>query len=181
MRRLYPPGKKIYLLRDGRDALISYYFYHQAFMETPTNKTAARVGRWQQDRTAVSGNDVRFDPSDYAVFLQKHARDWAQHTREWLAQPDVLPVRYEALKGDFGAELRRIVDYLALPAVRTVSEVCEEYVEHTRGLLRGDNRSFHRKGIVGDWQNHADERICGVLESEIGETLAALGYTNAPR
>ena len=93
-----------------------------------------------------------------------------------MAQSDGLAVRYEVLKSDFEGELARIADYLALPTVRTVAEVREEYVEHTRGLLQGDNRSFHRKGIVGDWQNYADERIRRTLEAEIGETLAAFGY-----
>ncbi len=173
---LYPAGKAIYLLRDGRDALLSYYFYQQAFMVNPGNKTVFPTGRRQQDLGAVSDNEVRFDADRYVAFLQTHARDWVRHAQTWPSVPGVLLVRYEALQQNFEPELTRIVDYLALPAVHPVPEVREEYVEHARGLLTGDNRAFHRKGIVGDWKNHLDERICQALKEELSETLVQLGY-----
>lgn len=179
VRALYPDGKKIHLLRDGRDALLSYYFFRQAFVSNPCNKTVYAVGRRGQDLAAVSGNHVGFDPEDYVAFLRLHAPDWARHARGWLAAPDVLTIRYEALQVDFERELTRISDELDLPTVCTVREVREEYVEHTRTLLQGDNHAFHRKGIVGDWKNYCNETIQGVLEAEIGETLRAAGYDTA--
>ena len=178
-RSLYPAGKAMYLLRDGRDALLSYYFYQQAFMVNPGNKTVFPTGRRQQDLGAVSGNEVRFDADSYAAFLRTHGRDWVRHVQGWPAVPGVLLVRYESLQQSFESELARIVEYLALPAVRTVAEVREEYVEHTRGLLTGDNRAFHRKGVVGDWKNHLDERIRQALKDELGETLVQLGYESS--
>lgn len=173
---LYPEGKKIYLLRDGRDVLISYYFYQQAFITNPQNKTVFATGRQKQDLGAVSGNAVAFEPEKYAEFLKTHASEWVRHVRTWPLVPGILTVRYETLKQDFEHELTRIASYLALPPVHSLSEVREEYVEHSRSLLTGDNRAFHRKGIVGDWKNYCDESIRGVLKAELGETLVLLGY-----
>ena len=176
VRALYPEGKKIYLLRDGRDVLISYYFYHQAFIANPRNKTVFPTGRRKQDLGAVSGNAVTFEPEKYAEFLQAHASEWARHVRDWLLVPGILTVRFETLKQDFERELSRIAGYLALPPTHGVREVWEEYVEHSRSLLTGDNRAFHRKGIVGDWRNYCDESIREILKAELGETLILLGY-----
>lgn len=176
VRALYPEGKKISLLRDGRDALLSYYFFHQAFVANPTNKTVTPAGRRQQDLAALSGNDVRFDAADYAAFLRVHGPQWAEYTRGWAGATDALTVRYETLQADFEGELTRIVDTLDLPTVCTVREVREEYVEHARTLLQGDNRSFHRKGIVGDWKNYYDPSVRAVLHETIGDTLREVGY-----
>ena len=173
---LYPDAKRIYLLRDGRDALISYYFFQKVFVKNPKNKTVLAVGRRQQDRSAVASNDARFDPEEYAEFLRHHARAWAQHAQTWLTVPGIFALHYEALKEDFVREITRVIDYVALPPLCTLDELREEYVEHTKSLLNGDNRAFHRKGIVGDWKNYCDERIRAILKAEIGETLLALGY-----
>ncbi len=98
------------------------------------------------------------------------------HVQSWLPAPGVLVLRYEALQADFEGALRRLVDFLSLPTLRSLAEVQEEYVDQTRNLLTGDNRAFHRKGIVGDWKNYCDDEVREVLKNELGETLIELGY-----
>ena len=173
---IYPAAKRIYLLRDGRDALISYYFFEKALMKSPEKKTVLAVGRQRQDRSAITSNDVRFDPEEYVAFLRQHGRAWAQHAQSWMAVPGIFALRYEALKEDFEREITRIASFVDLPPLCTMQELREEYVEHAKSLLRGDNRAFHRKGVVGDWRNYCDGNIREILKSEIGDTLIALNY-----
>lgn len=173
---IYPAGKKMYLLRDGRDALLSYYFFQRAFVMNPTNKTVFPVGSEGQDLSAVSGNDVRFHPAEYAGFLRSHAPAWAKHARTWTVAPGVLQLRYETLLGDFEGELARIAAFVDLPHVRSVREVRQEYVENARKLFTGDNHCVHRKGAAGDWRNYAGDGIHAILKEELGDALIALGY-----
>jgi hypothetical protein len=173
---IYPAGKKMYLLRDGRDALLSYYFFQRAFVVNPTNKTIFPVGSQGQDLGAVSGNDVRFDPAGYAGFLRSHAPAWAEHARNWSVAHGVLQLRYETLLSDFQGELARIAAFVDLPHVRSIREVSQEYVENARNLFTGDNHSVHRKGAAGDWRNYAGDGIHAILKEELGDALIALGY-----
>ena len=81
----------IHLVRDGRDAIVSYYHF------------CAAIEGQQPNFTHMISTDEGLFPCK-----------WHEHTAAWLANPDdakLMTLNYEALKEDTLAELRRLCDF----------------------------------------------------------------------
>lgn len=89
----------IFLIRDGRDVVVSYYYY------------CLRNGWWV---------------GDFAGFLEAFLRgrldgygSWQSHVEGWLGEAasgrDHLLVRYEDLHADAAREVRRCAEFLQMP------------------------------------------------------------------
>lgn len=176
----FPKGRVVFLMRDPRDALLSYYFFTQAFVgaKTSVEKTVFAVGPNGRDHGAESRREVKFDPGEYAMFLAGNVQDWLAHTRSWLATPGVFLVRYESLKIEFERELQRWLWAFGLPAAQSMAETRRAYVDDFVELLNGNPRAFHRKGIIGDWRTHAaDSRVRDAIETHLNQgVLEEFGY-----
>jgi hypothetical protein len=156
----------VYLLRDGRDAMVSFYHYLAAY------------------QSKVNLLD-----------LVQTARDipqgkWHAHVNAWLENPykaRMLVIKYEDTKKDAVTELGRLCAFLGLERERDHLEVaareCDFQKMQKKEIAQGDGRSFwpkdklfRRRGVVG---SHKDEMPSEVLEAfmaEAGETLKKCGY-----
>lgn len=85
--------KVIYLVRDGRDAMISYYHFKNRFED------------------GVSLKDmIEFDKGLFPC-------SWRTHVKKWRENPygaDILYVKYEDLLSDTRKEIDRILDFIGL-------------------------------------------------------------------
>ena len=84
----------VYLLRDGRDAMVSYWHYLEGLTGKPLDFLKL-----------VEGGQELFPCK------------WHEHVQQWLANPfnaRMIVVRYEDLKKDTVAELRRIAEFAGL-------------------------------------------------------------------
>lgn len=139
-------GRFVVIVRDPADVLVSYHALYRAYLGY-TGTLDEFVGRF------VDG-DVQYGS------YWTHVRGWQRHA----GQGDVLVVRYEALRADPTAELRRVARFAGLPdddasiaaAVEGASlprmKAMEERFDHATSLLleRGVTpRSFIGKGQVG--------------------------------
>jgi hypothetical protein len=150
----------VYLLRDGRDVMVSYYHF----------LTALR-GRIDF-RRLVQGDGLT-------------PCQWHEHVEKWLANPfaaEMLVIRYEDLQADCVQQLQRFCAFAGLPRdpafLRRVAEqaafskACEK--ERTQGW---DNQSwprdqaFVRRGAVG---SHLDEMPPDVLSAFLQRARPAL-------
>ena len=91
----------------------------------------------------------------------------------------MLEVRYEELHADLERQRRRLYEFFGLDPERAERPSAE--TKTLPGFERENRRSFFRKGVVGDWQNHLDDRAVAIIESEIGDELRAAGYEVALR
>jgi len=173
-QRLYPRRKRLYLYRDPRDTLLSYYFYVKAF-RTKDDVVFERIGS-EGVLTAKTEQTISFNHEEFMEFLLKHASEWAAHVEAWLAADDVLTLRYEELHRDFLDKLATIAAYLDIEPVVGLAEVEKEYVHRFRRFLAGDARQFFRKGIVGDWRNWFSDEHASVAAEAAGDLLVRLGY-----
>lgn len=171
---LYPKKKCIYLHRDGRDALLSYYFYTKAF-GLETEVIFERIGRGRV-LTARTPRPVRFEAEEFANFLLSHTPEWACHVGAWLEADGVFTLSYEELHVDFADRLAGICAYLQTEPVVTVAEVEKEYGREFKQFLTGDPRHFFRKGIIGDWQNYFSPEHARLFAEAAGDLLVTLGY-----
>ena len=164
--------RAIYVVRDGRDVAVSYYFH------------ALR--------------EARFD-GEFSTFLEHflsgsmdHYGPWHDHVRSWLEGPRSRPgalhiVRYEDTLENPARELRRLLSFVGASAPEsTVAEVVDRYrfekmrerELQSRFHARQQRQDilFMRKGEAGDWRNvfsSADEtRFLRVA----GRALARAGY-----
>jgi hypothetical protein len=143
------PGKYIYVARDGRDVLISYFHMYQTWV-----------------------NPGILFPDFFADFLSGKVQYglWFRHVAEWESHredPNVLFLRYEDLVGALPSCVERIARFLAWPiapdAHRRIAERCGiEYMrkyedkfapELSPSVRRSiQSGSFICRGVVGAWR-----------------------------
>lgn len=141
----------IYLVRDGRDALVSYYHFHQKLGRAVTIDKMLDEGEW-------------LFPSY-----------WHEHVEAWLENPydaDIIFVKYEDLKTKPLEVLRRISEFLGIKRDDTFMQKLINGTDIDKMRARVINSGgmanqnwvgkkggdFFRKGIVGDYKNTLNEK-----------------------
>jgi hypothetical protein len=155
----------IYLLRDGRDVMVSYY--HHAC--------------------------VRFGSQDWNHFVGRPPglnAKWHEHVETWLANPydaELLILRYEDLKRDAPTELRRICSFLGRtePDARiqeVVSSAAFEIMQAREKKIGWEDptwpkeKAFVRRGAVGSFRDEMPAPALALFLAESGPILKRLGY-----
>lgn len=157
----------IYLLRDGRDVLVSYYYHFLKFNN-------------------FKGNLSEFISSDV------RKTEWHDHVTSWLFTdphiPNLYILRYENMIYDPLFEIRRLLSFVRL--LRTIDEVNTAIqssafhkmrtLERRKGLGYVDqgNREVHfvRAGQIGQWTKEFCERDKALIKEKYGDTLIRVGY-----
>ncbi|VDP94401.1 unnamed protein product, partial [Echinostoma caproni] len=185
----------IYIVRDPRDTVVSFYHFVRCFAPVgykDTEKVAGFANRFLEDRLLYSPWD------EHVKSYLRPAADWAlQESKEedFTFRPKVLLIRYEALKENPIAVVRKIESFIldtwvagdgknAKPA-RLTNEQMQALVKHCsfsemsknpmtnydwfkqNGLwsCKEQSTSFLRRGIVGDHKS--------ILTNEQAELIAS--------
>ena len=184
VRKRYRKG--IYVLRDGRDVLVSQYFFHARFIpEADHPRMPARVRRIYPG--LVNKADVR---RNFAPFLERQMTkpessrlNWAQHVRSYfeIRNPNVILLRYEDLLTAGAKTLAEAMGRLtgAEPDLERATEALRRFSFQTlAGRSPGDEdrSAFLRKGQAGDWVNHFTREAAEIFDHYCGEMLLTAGY-----
>ena len=161
--------KVIYLMRDGRDVLVSYYMYFK--------KSNVFEG-------------------SFADFLVSNMRgvEWDQHVTSWLynnsSLRNVCVVKYEDLLKTPVLEVERLAAFIGLEcgrdqihkAVHESSFEKMRQVEENTGLGffsgRNDQIPFVRKGESGTWKKVFGEKDKARVKEMYGNVLLRTGYAS---
>jgi hypothetical protein len=157
--------RAIYLVRDPRDVMVSYYYHRQ-------RKTQQQLG---------------LSIDEYVEANDTWPCDWGEHVSGWLDHadsPDVLLLRYEDLKTDTKESFRRIADFCDL---RLTDEELADYIERSSfsnmrqaeaaaGSPEAGDLRFTRKGVVGDWRNELSPESVALIEQRYGTLMRRLDY-----
>lgn len=171
----------VYLARDGRDVMVSYYFYKHDFARQAA-AWASRQGAAQRVLKALGIRRLasRLRNSSFSSFVRRYAPEWAQHARTWLDREPAAIVRYEDLHAD--AE-RALTDLLRALELQVSPQVVHEAVElfsfrRLSGRQQGQEKAgnFFRKGVVGDWEGHFSGADSAYFDRVAGDVLERLGY-----
>jgi len=157
----------VYLLRDGRDAMVSYW-HHQCAME----------------RKEV--DFLEMVQSGKGLFPCK----WHEHVTEWTANPykaRMITIKYEDLLAQPVRELERFCEFSGIEIDRPYIEMIVERASFKKLQKReerlGDatdvwpkDKAFFRRGVAGSHKDEMPEEVLNAFLAEAGETLKKHGY-----
>lgn len=162
--------KVIYIVRDVREVVISYYYHHLRHVEGLQN--------------------LPFDQFfDYFMAGEVWPGLWDSHVQSWLAHRDkpqegFLLLKYEDLKRDPFAEAKKITAFLNLN--RSDSELKEAIEWSSFGNMRAleqkqwgnfnPDNPFVRHGGINTWQSFLTGEQQNEMNRSFGPTLRSLGY-----
>ncbi len=153
LERLFPPAQYVHLIRDGRDAALS-------FLSMPEGVVTRT---WAHPRTAV----------DFACQWRTEVQA-AQALGRRVGPDRYHELRYEALVEDPERELRRICEFASLPfepaMLGYAGEVDVSRKPHQQSLTRPPTPHLR------DWREDMAAEDEGAFEAAAGDLLAELGY-----
>jgi Sulfotransferase domain len=173
-----PRYKKIvYIVRDPRDVLISYYEF----------QLKRRV---ISDEVSLEDFVPRFMESE----IEPKTGSWRDHVVSWTAtrggQKNFLLLRYEDMIADTQKESTKIASFLGLDSrpERIARAVELSSADRMRKLEKEQSRQwketkktrqdkpFVRKAASGGWKSILSERAVAQLESAWGDVMRSAGY-----
>lgn len=162
--------KVVYLLRDPRDVLVSYYYHFKKFYE-------------------FDGTLLDFLRSD----LRKI--QWDEHVNSWIFQSPSLAntcvIRYEHMLRDTFLEFQKIVHFSGLTCmpedIRSAIEKSSfqrlRDLEERKGLGYVEQQNtqirFIREGRSGAWQEHFGPAEKTYVKEKFGNILIRAGYESS--
>lgn len=157
----------VYLVRDGRDAMVSYFHYLEG-----TQKRKIDF--------------LKLITTGAELFPGK----WHEHVEAWMANPhgsEMMIVKYENLISDPLPQLEKFCQFAGLERERSfIEQVIEasdfqslRKKEAAMGMGRPDwpaGKSFFRRGKAGSYRDEMPEEVQRAFEKEAGKSLARFDY-----
>jgi hypothetical protein len=163
--------RAIYLLRDGRDVMVSFYFHHKKFH-------------------AFAGTFLDFLRSDVRT------AEWDEHVASWLFEnpprDGICVVRYEELLTDTFSGIKMMIEFSGLQssdeqlrrAIERSTFDKMKAAEEKKGLgytQTGDATiAFVRKGESGNWREYFGDAEKKIFKERYGEVLIKADYESSP-
>ena len=186
LHHVYPDGRLIFIVRDGRDAAISHRF--QTFIDAPQHLS-------NSDRRIRT--DFEHEPEPYlrgerSVFTEKSIRmaatGWNKNVRETheaaqsLYGDQYIVLRYEDLLQDAWKEMMRLWSFLGVDVMNSElpllleAELNANPDKDWQKKKAGDLIEPLQKGKSGSWQDLFTQRDQDIFREIAGETLITWGY-----
>lgn len=176
----------VYVLRDGRDAMVSLYFYLRRAIPGRDLTAAPRRLR-HRFPGATDLDDIR---TNLPGFIERQCtrptgtrHTWAEHAHSVRAsgRSDVPILRYEDLRRDCTAALGEALTVLLgepadLDRVRESVDRFSFARQSGRQPGKEDATAFVRKGATGEWAEHFTPAAAETFDRYCGDALIELGY-----
>lgn len=186
LRTVLPGAPTFWLLRDGRDVLVSWSFHWLRVKEN-----GVFGGRFKDDidrfKPEFTANPDRFrDPESGLLgndqWVRRTAREWAKYVENDFRMCNELinsgtPVHrivYEDLHANTPQGAERMYRFLGLDPAR--AQPLSRETKTLAGVEKEDLKSATRKGQTGDWRNYFNDRITRIFKEEAGQALVQAGY-----
>ncbi len=151
----------VYILRDGRDAIVSEAWHRKHFYEP---------------RSRLHFNMLEAILADG----ESHFGGWAKNVSRWIQKADLI-LRFEDLVRDPLREVEKLRSIIHLPAPRT--ERMPDFKKQKSGRPKygrvqgsGRNAEFFRKGKSGAWKEEMPKHIENIFWRYHGEIMEHCGY-----
>lgn len=180
-------ARGVYVLRDGRDVMLS--LYHYLAWDVPDGVDPPLRGRQRtwfkglRDKSDVRANLPRFIERQMQVPVASLRLNWGRHFESYLehAGPGLALLRYEdALRDPVGALADALPAFTARPidSNRLATTVSRFSFESQSGRRPGEERreSFLRAGLSRQWTDYFTREAAEVFDHYCGDALVAAGY-----
>jgi uncharacterized membrane protein YkvA (DUF1232 family) len=169
--------KIIYIVRDPRDVVISYYEYQLKRRVIPDDCSLAD-----------------FIPRFMDAEIEPKTGSWRDHVLSWLAtrqgSPNFMLLRYEDMLANTQQEGTKIASFLGVDASteRVARAVALSSADRMRKLEKQQSgqwketkktrqdKPFVRKAASGGWKSTLPERSIAQIESAWGDVMRSVGY-----
>lgn len=189
--------KIVFLVRDGRDVLVS--LYHHQLIWNDKNKLNTKDVLYHRKQTGfedfedIGTNIGKFMDYTYNTKPNKlqhftYMGNWFNFNKAWINamntskyKEHIYLVHYEDLLNDTQGTMEKLLkDFMKLEVnvVKLASIVQRFSFESQSKRKKGeyDAKSFLRKGIIGDWKNYFGEEEKSRFKALNGDLLLELGY-----
>ena len=158
--------KVIYLVRDGRDAMASYFAMQKALGKRIT-----------LENMIVEGKGIV-------------PCKWYEHSRKWIENPfdaEIIQIKYEDLLNEPKQEIKKICSFLGLDRSDVLIEKCiegnsfksmqkKEEIYGINNRKWNRNEKFVRKGKIGTYKTEIPEDLITYFSNESENELRYFGY-----
>ncbi len=183
VRSAYQRG--VYSIRDGRDAMVSAYFFLLRSVpegdHPPLPPRLRRLFPGLKNKADVKTNLVPFMEREFT--RPRYGLHWGQHVHSYydVKNPRVVMLRYEDLLDDGTAALATAMGTLteSEPDVTRAAAALDRYSfakQAKRKAGEEDRTRFLRKGQAGDWRNHFTREAAELFDRHAGDMLIRAGY-----
>ena len=186
LHAVFPEAKLVYIIRDGRDVLISERFRNlmeESKYLTPEDKQITEELRKDQTQFTDGKRSIFTE-----VFLRRVAAGWVTNLQEIdeegkrLFSESYLSLRYEDLLQDPFQEITRVWKFLG---VKKVNKSLQKFVQaematnpdkEWQGQRDDTLASFLPKGQTGNWERLFTAKDKAMFKEIAGETLIQWKY-----
>jgi hypothetical protein len=158
----------VYLIRDGRDAMVSYFHY----------------------LSALNGSAPDFFEM-VATGEGLFPCRWHEHVEAWTKNPyaaKMITLRYESLKTDPVSELRKFCEFAELDrndeVLKSVTDACSFNAMREKEKMSGWNspawpkdKAFIRRGEIGSFRDEMPPAVTAEFMRQAQPTLIRAGYS----
>ncbi len=165
----------IYAHRDGRDVMVSLYYYMQSFSETVRHQSFSQFLRGE---AAPDGEASALSRPGY----------WAYHVECWMKKENLLAIAYADLETNYEATLRKLAAFLQVEVAENLRPLSMPGPVENEAILgamlgrlglrrrRNANLDQARVGKSGDWRKLFDRRDREFFMNEAGAAMERMGY-----
>ena len=181
-----PPA--VYVMRDGRDCMVSMYFH--MMRDLPEGANPQKDRRYRRyfpgitDMSNINANLPRFIEAQLKR-PNGTPHHWGKHVQSYYSakRANVPIMKFEDLKMNTGSTLAYAVQILTGEEAdmdQVDSTVSKFSFARQSGRKPGqeDRSSFLRKGVVGDWVNYFNREAAEIFDDNCGDMLLETGYAN---
>lgn len=174
VRTILRNSPTIYVHRDGRDVMVSLYYYMRSISETVRNQSFSRFLRGE---SVLEGVNTGMSRPGY----------WAHHVQSWLQKDKLLAISYDDLEENYEITVPKMADFLAVqldhtlqplttPGPRDKAPVLESVMNRLGLRNRVTQKGGPRLGLSGEWRNVFDRRDVEFFMQDAGDSMRRLGY-----
>ncbi|MBX3402019.1 MAG: sulfotransferase domain-containing protein [Phycisphaeraceae bacterium] len=184
LREVLPGAPTLWLVRDGRDVLVSWTFHWLRVEAAGPPFARLMFARFRPEfaRDADRFRDPEHGLLGSDIWVRRTARAWARYiSHDFDAFPrlraqgtPVHKIVYEDLHQNPHNGAEAIYRFLNLDPAE--AEPLSVETKTLPGFKQEDLKSATRKGQSGDWRNYFNDRIKRIFKEEAGEALILAGY-----
>lgn len=168
----FSPFKKVLLMRDPRDMMVSLFFSVKHSHAIPKQGEASK--RMKESRDLIRNVEI----NDYmALGAQHHAQRFIKSVnryRQFVFDDRLRIYNYEKVIFEKAAWLRDLADYLSIPAS---DELIARVAAENDIVPEKEDPSAHIRQVrPGNYKQHLSEASIAMLNEEFAEVLELFGY-----